>query len=45
MVIFWSMLGGLGVALPYVYVVTGALKDNYTLGDLANRREAPHLYP
>ncbi len=34
-VIFWSMLGGLGVALPYVYVVGGALKGNYTLGDLA----------
>ena len=35
MVILWSMLGGLGVALPYVYVVMGALKGNYTLGDLA----------
>ena len=34
-VIFWSMLGGLGVALPYVYVVGGALRGNYTLGDLA----------
>ncbi|ELS05033.1 ABC-type bacteriocin/lantibiotic exporter with N-terminal double-glycine peptidase domain, partial [Xenococcus sp. PCC 7305] len=35
MVIFWSMLGGLGIALPYVYVVMGALKGIYTLGDLA----------
>ncbi len=35
MVICWSMLGGLGVALPYVYVVMGALRGDYTLGDLA----------
>ncbi|MGK7948384.1 MAG: ABC transporter ATP-binding protein [Xenococcaceae cyanobacterium] len=35
MVICWSMLSGLGVALPYVYVVMGALKGSYTLGDLA----------
>ena len=34
-VIGWSMLGGLGVALPYVYVVKGALGGDYTLGDLA----------
>ena len=35
LVICWSMLGGLGIALPYVYVVMGALRGNYTLGDLA----------
>ena len=35
MIISWSMLSGLGVALPYVYVVMGALKGKYTLGDLA----------
>ena len=34
-VIFWSMLGGFGIALPYVYIVMGALAGNYTLGDLA----------
>lgn len=34
-IIFWSMLGGLGVALPYIYVVMGALRGKYTLGDLA----------
>jgi ATP-binding cassette subfamily B protein len=35
MIISWSMLGGLGVALPYIYVVMGALSGKYTLGDLA----------
>ncbi len=34
-VIAWSMLSGLGAALPYVYVVMGALRGVYTLGDLA----------
>ncbi|WP_026736349.1 ABC transporter ATP-binding protein [Fischerella sp. PCC 9605] len=31
----WSLLSGLGVALPYVYVVFGVLGRTYTLGDLA----------
>ncbi len=35
MVIAWSMLSGLGAALPYVYVVMGSLGGIYTLGDLA----------
>ena len=35
LVIAWSMLSGLGVALPYIYVVIGALRGIYTLGDLA----------
>lgn len=34
-VIAWSMLSGLGAALPYVYVVMGTLRGIYTLGDLA----------
>jgi ATP-binding cassette, subfamily B, bacterial len=31
----WSLLSGLGIALPYVYVVFGVLAKNNTLGDLA----------
>ncbi|HAZ43292.1 MAG TPA: ABC transporter ATP-binding protein [Cyanobacteria bacterium UBA11369] len=34
-VIFWSVVDGLGVAFPYVYVVLGLLQGRYTLGDLA----------
>lgn len=34
-VVFWALIGGLGVALPYVYVVLGVLQGTYTLGDLA----------
>jgi ATP-binding cassette subfamily B protein len=34
-VMLWALLSGLGAALPYVYVVLGVLKGNYTLGDLA----------
>ena len=34
-VIFWSMLGGFGIGLPYIYIVIGALRGDYTLGDLA----------
>ncbi|UBF23602.1 ABC transporter ATP-binding protein/permease [Kovacikia minuta CCNUW1] len=34
-VMLWSLLGGLGATLPYVYVVIGVLQGNYTLGDLA----------
>lgn len=35
MVIAWSLVSGLGVALPYIYVVMGTLSQTYTLGDLA----------
>ncbi len=35
LVFIWSIISGLGVALPYIYVVLGVLKTTYTLGDLA----------
>ncbi|MBU7586353.1 MAG: ABC transporter ATP-binding protein [Nostoc sp. TH1S01] len=35
LVISWSIVNGLGAALPYIYVVMGALRGIYTLGDLA----------
>jgi ATP-binding cassette, subfamily B, bacterial len=34
-VLLSSMLGRIGLALPFVYVVMGALEKRYTLGDLA----------
>lgn len=34
-VMLWALVGGLGVVLPYVYVIVGVLRGNYTLGDLA----------
>lgn len=34
-VMLWALVGGLGVALPYVYVVLGVLQRRFTLGDLA----------
>jgi len=34
-VLFWSIFSRIGVALPFVYVVMGALGGRYTLGDLA----------
>ncbi len=34
-VLFWSIFSRIGVALPFVYVVAGALGGRYTLGDLA----------
>jgi len=34
-VMLWALIGGLGVALPYVYVVLGVLRGQYSLGDLA----------
>ncbi|MEG4232978.1 ABC transporter ATP-binding protein [Microcoleus sp. Pol11C3] len=34
-VLFWSMFSRIGVALPFIYVVIGALGGRYTLGDLA----------
>ncbi|PSN16692.1 ABC transporter ATP-binding protein, partial [filamentous cyanobacterium CCP5] len=34
-VMLWALGGGLGVALPYVFVVLGVLGGRFTLGDLA----------
>ncbi|PSB25556.1 ABC transporter ATP-binding protein [filamentous cyanobacterium Phorm 46] len=34
-VLLWSIFSRVGVALPFVYVVMGALGGRYTLGDLA----------
>ncbi len=34
-VVLWAIVGGLGAALPYVYVVAGVLRGIYTIGDLA----------
>jgi ATP-binding cassette subfamily B protein len=34
-VMLWSLLGGLGVAVPYAYVVVAVLGGQLTLGDLA----------
>ncbi|MEG4005886.1 ABC transporter ATP-binding protein [Microcoleus sp. Pol11C1] len=34
-VLLWSVFSRVGVALPFVYVVMGALGGRYTLGDLA----------
>ncbi|MGL5064942.1 MAG: ABC transporter ATP-binding protein [Microcoleus sp.] len=34
-VLLWSMFSRIGLALPFVYVVMGALAGRYTLGDLA----------
>ncbi|MEH2109681.1 ABC transporter ATP-binding protein [Nostoc sp.] len=34
-VIGWSLLSGLGLALPYIYIVQGVLGRTHTLGDLA----------
>ena len=31
----WALIGGLGVTLPYIYVVLGVLRGSFTLGDLA----------
>ncbi|MEG4030526.1 MULTISPECIES: ABC transporter ATP-binding protein [unclassified Microcoleus] len=33
--LLWSVFSRIGVALPFVYVVIGALGSRYTLGDLA----------
>ena len=34
-VMIWALIGGLGAALPYIYVVIGVLRGTFTLGDLA----------
>ncbi|MFE4106189.1 ABC transporter ATP-binding protein [Almyronema epifaneia] len=34
-VMIWALVGGVGVAFPYVYVVMGVLAGTFTLGDLA----------
>lgn len=35
LVLFWSFFGGIGVGLPYIYVVLATLDGTYTIGDLA----------
>lgn len=34
-ILLWSIFSRIGVALPFIYVVMGALGGRYTLGDLA----------
>jgi ATP-binding cassette, subfamily B, bacterial len=34
-VMLWALLGGMGAAFPYIYVVLGVLQGTFTLGDLA----------
>ncbi|MEM9217819.1 MAG: ABC transporter ATP-binding protein [Cyanobacteria bacterium P01_F01_bin.150] len=34
-VMLWALIGGIGAALPYIYVVVGVLQGIFTLGDLA----------
>jgi ATP-binding cassette subfamily B protein len=34
-VMAWSLLGGLGVTAPYIFVVMGVLNRTFTVGDLA----------
>ena len=34
-VMLWALIGGMGAALPYIYVVLGVLRGAFTLGDLA----------
>ena len=34
-VVLWALVSGLGIVLPYIYVIVGVLRGNYTLGDLA----------
>ncbi|MGB3495025.1 MAG: ABC transporter ATP-binding protein [Elainellaceae cyanobacterium] len=31
----WALVGGLGITFPYVYVILGILRGDFTLGDLA----------
>lgn len=31
----WAVIGGVGIAFPYVYVILGILAGEFTLGDLA----------
>ncbi|MEA5498695.1 ABC transporter ATP-binding protein [Limnoraphis robusta] len=34
-VLFWSIFGEFGAAIPYIYVILGTLDRTYTIGDLA----------
>ena len=34
-ILLWSMLSGLGIGVPFIYVVWAAMNGIYTLGDLA----------
>jgi ATP-binding cassette, subfamily B, bacterial len=33
-VMLWALIGGMGAAFPYIYVVLGVLQGSFTLGDL-----------
>jgi ATP-binding cassette, subfamily B, bacterial len=32
---FWSLLEGIGIVIPYIYITIGVIKGNYSIGDLA----------
>ncbi len=32
---FWSLLEGIGVVIPYIYITMGVIQGNYSIGDLA----------
>ena len=34
-VMLWALVSGLGIVLPYIFVIAGVLRGSYTLGDLA----------
>jgi ATP-binding cassette, subfamily B, bacterial len=35
LVTLWAMIGTIAAAIPYIYLITGVVRGNYTLGDLA----------
>ena len=32
---FWSLIEGVGIVIPYIYITIGVIKGNYSIGDLA----------
>jgi ATP-binding cassette, subfamily B, bacterial len=32
---FWSLIESVGIIIPYIYITTGVIKGNYSIGDLA----------
>ncbi|WP_373539108.1 ABC transporter ATP-binding protein [Chamaesiphon sp.] len=32
---FWSLLEGIGIVIPYIYIIIGVIKGSYSIGDLA----------
>ena len=32
---FWSLIEGIGIIIPYIYITIGVIKGNYSIGDLA----------